>query len=79
MRVGQTDVLRRQDDESSGDELGILTAFQHQEQPVKGGIRVGAPDALDEGRDDVVVLVPNLVVTDDPSLQGLSDVSEGYH
>src|SRR5688500_12141858 len=54
-RVGYADVLRSEDDEAAGDEAGVLPRFEHAGQPVDAGVRVGAPDRLDEGADDVVV------------------------
>ncbi len=56
-RVGQADVLGGGDDQAAGDEAGVLARLEHQGQPVEGGVGVRAPDALDEGADDVVVLV----------------------
>ena len=55
--VGHADVLAGQDDEAADDEAGVLPRFEHSGQPVEAGVRIGAPDALDEGADDVVVLV----------------------
>ena len=57
MRVGQPDVLGRRDHQPPGDEPGVLARLEHPGQPVEAGVGVRAPDALDEGADDVVVLV----------------------
>ena len=51
------DVLAGEDDEAAGDEAGVLPGLEHAGQPVEAGVGVGAPDRLDEGGDDVVVLV----------------------
>src|SRR3712207_6937487 len=50
-------VLGGEDDEAAGDEAGVLAGGQHPGQPVEAGVGVAPPDALDEGGDDVVVLV----------------------
>jgi hypothetical protein len=55
--VGHADVLGRQDHEPAGDEPGILAGFHHPGQPVEAGVGIRAPHALDEGGEDVVVLV----------------------
>ena len=61
-RVGLADVLAGQDDQAAGDEAGVLTGLEHAGQVVQGGLGVGPPDALDEGRDHVVVLVAAVAV-----------------
>jgi hypothetical protein len=61
-RIGQADVLRGGDDQPPGDEPGILAGGDHRRQPVQGGVRVVAADALDEGADGVVVAVAGAVV-----------------
>ena len=60
--VGEADILSRHDDQTTGDELRVLAPFDHSRQPVDGAVGVGAADALDEGRDDVVVHLSLLVV-----------------
>ena len=72
--IGHADVLRGEHDHPPHDELGVLAGVQHQMQPEEGGVRVRSAQALDEGRDDVVVLIAGLVVADDPPLQGFLDV-----
>ena len=57
LRVGLADVLAGQDDQAADDEAGVLAGLEHAGQPVEAGVGVGAPDALDEGGDHVVVLV----------------------
>ena len=57
LRVGLADVLAGQDDQAAGDEPGVLAGLEHAGQPVEAGVGVGAPDALDERGDDVVVVV----------------------
>ena len=56
-RVGHADILTGQDDQAAGDEPGVLAGIQHPGQPVEAGVNVGAADALDEGADDVEMLV----------------------
>ena len=54
-RIGHADVFAGQDDQSAGDEPGVLADVEHPGQPVQTGIGIGAPDALDEGAGHVVV------------------------
>src|SRR5665811_2057217 len=49
---------------------------RHQVQPVDGGIGVRPAQAFDEGRDHVVMGIAGLVVTYDPTLEGLFDVGQ---
>ena len=56
-RIGQADVLGREDHEAAGDVARVLTGFEHPREPVEPGVGIGAADALDERGDDVVVLV----------------------
>ena len=56
-RVGHADVLAGEDHQAPGDEAGVLPGLEHAGEPVEAGVGVGAPDALDEGGDDVVVVV----------------------
>ena len=57
LRVGEADVLRRRDDQAPRDEHDVLAGLEHARHPVDGGVGVAAAHALDERRDDVVVLV----------------------
>ena len=63
-RVGQPDVLARQDDQPAGDEARVLAGSDHPSQVVQRRIDVASPDRLDEGADHVVVLVALPVVAD---------------
>ena len=60
--VGESHVLGGADDQPSGDELGVFASFNHACHPIEGGIGVASANALDEGRDDVVVHLAILVV-----------------
>ncbi len=51
------DVLRGEDHEPPRDEARVLAGLDHPREPVEAGVDVGAADALDERRQDVVVLV----------------------
>ena len=73
--VGQADVLGGQDHEPAGDEAGVLACLDHASQPIQAGIRIRASDRLDEGGDDVVVIV--LAVAEDARLPGPLDVLQG--
>jgi hypothetical protein len=76
-RVGVADVLGGEHDHPPGDVLGVLAAGDHHRQPVDGGVGVGATQALDEGRDDVVVLVAAAVVEQRVLAGGVVDVLRG--
>ena len=69
--IGQTDVLRGTDDQSAGYELRVLPTLYHASHPVESSIRVASANALDEGRDDVVVHLAILVVSQRILLQTL--------
>src|SRR5439155_9688192 len=56
-RIGQADVLAGVHHHPPGDVARILARLQHPGQPEQGGVGIRAPDALDERRDDVVVVV----------------------
>ena len=55
---------------------GVLAGRQHAAQPVEGGVRIAAAQAFVEGRNQVVVLFPGLVVEQRFLLQGLFDVRQ---
>ena len=57
LRIGEPDVLAREDDEPAGDETRVLAGFEHAREPVEARVGIGAADRLDERGDDVVVLV----------------------
>ena len=69
--IRQSDVLRRTDDDPPGDELRVLAPLYHARHPVESRLGVGAPDRLDERRDDVVVHLAVLVVGKGVLLQPL--------
>ena len=46
-----------EDHHAAGDEAGVLPRLEHAGEPVQPGVDVGAPDALDERADHVVVVV----------------------
>ena len=89
VRIRQAHVLGGRQAQPAGDEEGILAAFDHPGQVVDGRVRVRPADALDEGRDDVVVHLPVLVVDGHVLLDALRDrlvvdddggaVREGVH
>ena len=57
LRIGEADVLTREDDEPARDEPRILTRFEHPREPVQARVGIGAANRLDESGDDVVMLV----------------------
>ena len=71
--IGQADVLGRQNTEPARDEERILAPVQHPRHPVDRRIGIRPADALDEGRNDVVVHLAALVVDGDILLQTLRD------
>ena len=76
-RVRQTDVLARMDDQPTDDEARVLPRLEHPCQPEQRGIRIGAPDRLDEGADDVVVGIALPVVHDGLALHRVGNEVEG--
>ncbi len=63
-RIGIADVLGGENHHSSGDEPRVLAAFEHCGQVVDGGVGITPAHRLDEGRDDVVVLIAGPVVAE---------------
>ena len=63
-RVGHPDVLAGVHDQPPGDEPGVLARLEHPGQVVQRRVGVAAAHRLDEGADDVVVLVAVAVVAD---------------
>ena len=56
-RVGQPDVLAREDDESSRKESRALAALEHRDEPVQRAVGVRSAHRLDEGADLVEVRI----------------------
>src|SRR5262249_59481194 len=54
-----------------GEEGRILARLEHPHHPVDRGVGVAAAETLDEGGDDVVVLLARLVVAERTLLRGL--------
>src|SRR5258707_1039808 len=54
-RIGVAAILGRADDRPPGDEPRVLAGGDHRREPVEGGVRVIATQALDERRHGVVV------------------------
>ncbi len=71
--IGQPYVFRCQYDHTARYELGVLASGYHAREPVHGCVGVAAADALDEGRDYVVVHLAVLVVCQRILLQTLGD------
>ena len=57
LRIGEPDVLAREDHEPARDEARVLARLEHAREPVEARVGIGAADRLDERGDDVVVLV----------------------
>ena len=60
--IGQADILSGTDHQTAGDELRVFPTLYHACQPVERRVGVGTADALDEGRDDIIVHLPVLIV-----------------
>ena len=60
--IGQPDVLGCRYDEAPGDKFRVFAAGYEAGQPVERGVGVAAANALDVGRDDVVVQLAPFVV-----------------
>ena len=71
--VCQADILRCENNQSTGYKSWLLTTCQHSCQVVYRRIRVAASHALDKGRDNIVVLLAILVVEGDILLQHIRD------
>jgi len=61
-RRGVAHILRREPDHPAGDVKRVLPRGEHPRKPVEGGVRVRSPQALVERGDQVVMLLPVLVV-----------------
>src|SRR3546814_11030055 len=62
LRVGQPDVLGGEDALATGDEDGSRAPLDQAGEPVEGGVDVGVAEALDVGREEVVVLLAALEI-----------------
>ena len=72
--VGEPHVLGGVNDDAAGDVAGVLPGGDHARQVVHRGVGVRAAHRLDEGADDVVVLVSGAVVTHRCHVRGPLDV-----
>ena len=72
--IGEADVLGGEDDQAPRHEHHVLTRLQHPGHPVDGRVGIAAAHALDQRRDDVVVLVAGAVIEQVPLLQRLLDL-----
>ena len=70
-RIGIADILAGEDHHPPRDEARILAGLQHLGQPVERRMGIGTAQALDEGRDRVVVAVFVAVVGDHPALHAV--------
>ena len=62
IRIGKPHIFRCRQAQTPGNEQRVFARIDHPGQVIDGGIGVGAPDALDEGGDDIVVHLPVLVI-----------------
>ena len=63
IRIRQPHILACTDHHSPGDELRIFAALYHTRHPVECRIRVTASNTLDEGRDDVIMHLALLIIS----------------
>ena len=73
VRVCQSHIFRCQDQHPSGNEEGIFAASQHAGHPVDCAVGITATETLDEGRNDVVVLLAVFVIKGNILLQAISN------
>jgi hypothetical protein len=73
MRIGQPDVLARENNQPPRNEPRVLARLDHLREPVERGIGIASTHAFDESRDGVVVLVLVLVVEHALFLHALLD------
>ena len=71
IRISQSDVFCRTDDDSSRNKLRVFASFYHTSHPIKGRIRVGATYRLDESRHYIIVHLTALIVGQGVLLQSL--------
>ena len=71
-RVGHADVLAGEDRQPASDETWILAYLEQSGEPIHTGVRVGAAHALDQCRDEVVVLLG--AVAEGPHRARLNDM-----
>ena len=71
LRIGQSNVLRRQDDDAARDKERVFASLDHPHQPVDCRVGVGVAHRLDEGGDSVVVGIARLVVGGSAALEHL--------
>ena len=76
-RVGVPDILGGKADQPPGDIERILSGHQHPAEPVEGRVGIAPPEALVERGDDVVMLLPALVVLERLFLDRLFDEGAG--
>ena len=70
MWIGVANVLGGKDQHAACDEARVLPTFEHAREPVDRGVGVTAAQALDEGRDHVVVGLAPFVVVGQACLDG---------
>ena len=63
IRIRQPHILARTDYQSPGDKLRIFAALYHTCHPIERRIRVTASNTLDEGRDDVIMHLALLIIS----------------
>ena len=68
--IGQTHVFRGTQAQAAGNEEGILTSVNHPGQVIDGRVGIGPADALDKGRNDIVVHLAILVIDGHVFLDG---------
>ena len=61
--IGQADIFGSRDNQAPGNEGRVLSSLHHTGQPIKRPIGITSTDGLDEGRDDVVMQLPILIIS----------------
>ena len=75
--IGVPDVLGGETDHAPGEIEGVFARHQHPAEPVKGRVGIAPPEALVEGRDEIVVFLPAFVVLERLLLDRLLDEGAG--
>ncbi len=69
--ISQPDILAGKDQHAAKDKARVLAGMDHLGEPIHRRVGVRAAQGLDKGADGVIVIVPLLVIEDDPALDAL--------
>ncbi len=69
--IGKTDIFDRHPDDTAGQKKRVLAGFEHSGKPIKRRLGVTAPNALMEGRNEIIVFLSSFVVMNGFAQQSL--------